>query len=98
MIASVLGLVAPMLFRLLEKKFGPGTGSTKMQVVLDAVKPIVGALATSGQLAGPAPEDSQLRQLLESLLMTEKAKPDWSETGTLTIRGETYVVTVVRKL
>lgn len=95
MIASIVGMVAPILFRVIEQKFGAKTGKTKMDTAVAAVKPILEALAAAGKLGGAAPDDSALRILLEQVLSVERTKPDWKESGVLTAGGKTYNVLIL---
>lgn len=95
MIASIVGMVAPVLFRVIEQKFGAKTGKAKMDTAVAAVKPILEALAAAGKLGGAAPEESALRAILEQALAIERQKPDWKEAGILTAGGKTYNVLVL---
>ena len=98
MVLSILSKVAPFLFRFVEAKFKPKTGSTKMETVLGAVKVILEALGKSGDLGQAPPEDSELRTILEKLLTEERAKPDWVESGTLEARGKKLIVQIIGEI
>ncbi len=98
MIAAILAGVAPSLFRLLEKRFGPKTGSAKMQTAVSVAETIFGALATAGKIDGAAPSAEIIRSILEGMLADEKAKPDWQEAGVLTMDGRRFEVLVLREV
>lgn len=93
-ILGIVTAVAPMLFRLVEKKFGSGTGDAKMKTVVNSIMPILEALAAAGRLGGSAPGADELTKMLEELLRGEKAKSDWKETGELRLGGKRFIVTV----
>lgn len=98
MIATILGVVAPAVFRLLEAKLGPKTGETKMQTAVGVAETILGALAASGKLGSAAPAASEIRTILETLLAQEKAKPDWKEQGVVSMAGRRFVVEIVEEV
>jgi hypothetical protein len=95
MIAGILATAAPVIFRLLEKKFGPKTGETKMAVAADVFDLILGKLATAGKLGEPVPAKEQLVHLLEGLLSGEKQKSDWHEQGMALIAGKRFIVEII---
>lgn len=98
MIAGILAQLAPTIFRVVEKLFGSKTGSTKMGATINAVTPILEALAAAGRLSGPAPQQDDVRKILEDLLRVEKAKPDWKEAGDLSFGGKVYRVFVIEEI
>jgi hypothetical protein len=75
----------------------PGTGPTKKQMVLDGLRPILAQLATAG-LAEALPEDSVIGQIVEEILIQEKAKPDWKEKAILSMGGKKFEVWVIREI
>lgn len=95
MIASIIATVAPVLFRVIEQKFGAKTGKTKMDTAIASVKPILEALAAAGKLGGTAPDESALRIILEQVLTAERQKPDWKESGILEAGGKTYNIIIL---
>lgn len=95
MLESILGIAAPFVFRLLEKKFGPKTGDTKMSVALEMLQPLLDKLAAAGKLGSAAPTTDELKKMLEELLSAEKQSPTWREQGTLTAGGKRYIVEVI---
>lgn len=95
MLASILSVAAPFVFRLLEKKFGPKTGTTKMATAIEMIEPLLEKLAASGKLGAAAPTKEELSAILEQLLTTEKQSPTWREQGELTVGGKRLVVEVV---
>lgn len=98
MIASILAGVAPSLFRLLEKRLGPKTGSAKMQTAVSVAETIFGALATAGKIDGAAPSSEIIRSILEGMLAEEKQKPDWHEQGVADIAGRRFIVEVISEV
>lgn len=94
---SLIGAIAPFLFRKVEGLFRPRTGDQKMAAVMDAVKAILGRLATAGE-APALPADSELRAILEELLKAEKQQPTWREKGTLSTGGKQYIVEIIGEL
>ena len=95
MLASILGTAAPFIFRLLEKKFGPKTGDTKMATAIEMLQPLLEKLAASGKLGSAAPTQAELKTLLEQLLNAEKQSPTWREQATLTAGGKKLIVEII---
>lgn len=94
---ALIGTIAPFLFRQVERMFRPKTGDAKMGAVMDAVKAIVGRLATAGE-APALPPDGELRAILEDLLKQEKGAATWREKGTLSHGGKRYIVEIIEEL
>lgn len=96
-ISALVRRFAPGRLREAETHLGPGTGPTKMAMVLASLRPVLEQLAAAG-VAEAVPEDSALRKILEEVLIAEKAKPDWAEKGILRAGGKTFVVQVLAEL
>jgi hypothetical protein len=75
LIASLLS-IAPVVIgptlRAVEALFGPKTGETKMKATIDALTPIIAALATAGKIPG-IPDETTLRAVIEAVFQQNKA-------------------------
>lgn len=83
LVASLLNL-APVLIgptiRAVEAIFGPKTGETKMEAVVEALTPVLEKAAAAGKIPG-IPDEATLRTVIESVF--QKGKAD----GTLDAKG-----------
>ncbi len=75
LIAALVSLAPKLIgptIRAVEAIFGPKTGDTKMQAVIDALIPTLTKMAAAGKLPG-IPDEATLRTVIESIFQQDKA-------------------------
>ena len=75
LIASLISLAPTLIgptIRAVEALFGPKTGATKMEAVVEALRPVLEKAATAGKIPG-IPDDVTLRTIIESVFQKDKA-------------------------
>lgn len=80
LVVNAISFIAPLLPPLISKvesAFGPRTGETKLETVLNGVKAILTPVATAGMVNG-VPSDAELKAAIEAVLAQMKI------TGTVT--------------
>lgn len=70
----IIGVVIPPLIKLVESLFGPKTGATKQQTVLDMLQPILQALGKNGTVNGPQPTADALKGQIDAFVSTLQAQ------------------------
>ena len=82
------------LIQAAETAMGAKTGPDKKALVRDVSLLFLNALAKSGKLDGAAPQIAEVEKIIQSVFDAMKATGQLEESGTLSVSGRQYVVTV----
>jgi hypothetical protein len=66
------GPLIPPLVQFVESAFGPKTGPTRLDTVMNSLKALLVPMATAGTVAG-VPSDAELKAAIEAVLANMKA-------------------------